>query len=337
MKRKSLRYLIGFAITALALWLSFRNLDWAALQTTLGKVNFFYVGLALFSVLLTVYVMGWRWNILLQSKQKMPMIYMFKLNIISQYLNIVIPGRFGDVAKAWLPAKRYSLSGSYVLGTVVIEKMFDFFAWVILWVTVPALFAFKDEFKGYTMAVGICVGLLVTLVVVIWKRELVRRLLYRFSSVLPAGLKLRVVNFLEKGMEAFSQLKSFRITLVLALYTALIIFLSTLSNYLLFLAFGFKLGFFEALVLLLVIWIGSTPPSVPGRVGIFEIVVIWGLSFFNIGQAEAMGYGLLLHVVSYLPKIILGFIFMAGLNLSLKKAEAAFRSAPTDSGPVENS
>jgi uncharacterized membrane protein YbhN (UPF0104 family) len=61
---------------------------------------------------------------------------------------------------------------------------------------------------------------------------------------------------------------------------------------------------------------------VPGKIGIFEYMVILGLSLFTIDKADAMGYALMLHVVSYLPKIILGFIFMANLNITIKKAES---------------
>jgi uncharacterized protein (TIRG00374 family) len=314
---------VGLIVTVLALWLSFRNLDWAALWESFTSVHLFWVILAVINVLFTVYTMGWRWRLLLKSKKDIPLGYMFQLNIISQYINILLPGRFGELAKAWLPAKRYELSGSYVLGTVVIEKMFDFFAVVILFVSISAFVAFPGKIKAYTMALVICVILIILLVLVVWKREMVRKLLYFLSSLLPEGkFKQRVVNFLEKGMEAFSQLKDSRTSLGLALYTALIILLSTLTNFLLFLAFGLKLSFFEAMVLLLVVQVGNAPPSVPGKIGIFEYMVILGLGFFSIEKPIAMGYALMLHVISYLPKIILGFIFMANLNISIKKAES---------------
>lgn len=335
MNRKSLRWIIGVLLTALALWLSFRNLDWMELKKSIANIDYFWVGLAVFNVLFTVYAMGWRWRILLRSKRQLSMGYMFQLNVISQYLNIVIPGRFGELAKAWLPAKRYSISGSYILGTVVIEKMFDFFAWVIMWVTVPAFFAFQNKLKGYTLAVVICFILIVGMVLVIWKREMVRRWLYRFSSVLPQKLRQRVVNFLERGMEAFSQLKDLKTTVLLVGFTVVILMLSTLTNFLLFQAFGLQLSFFQAIVLLLVILVGSTPPSIPGKVGIFEYMVILGLGFFDIGPSEAMGYAVVLHVVSYLPKIILGFVFMANLNMTLKNAETVLEKAQIQDKPKE--
>ena len=322
MKKKTIRYAVGILVTVLALWLSFRNLDWGALRESFYQIDFFWVTAALLNSLFTVYALGWRWHVLLKSKVKIPLGYMFRLNIISQYFNIIIPGRFGEIAKAWLPAKRYGFSGSYILGTVIIEKMFDFFAWVILWVTVPAFFAFQDKLKGYTMAVVICGVIIALLVIVIWKKEMVRRWFYLLARVLPQKIRQRVLNFLERGMEAFSLLKNSKTSVGLVLYTALIILLSSLTNFLLFKGYDFKLSFFEAVVLLLVVQVGSAPPSVPGKIGVFEYMVILGLSLFSIGKADAISYGLMLHVIAYLPKIILGFIFMANLDISLKKTEA---------------
>jgi uncharacterized protein (TIRG00374 family) len=322
MKKKFIRYAVGILVTTLALWLSFRNLNWSDLAESFSHVHISWVVLAVLNVLFTVYALGWRWQVLLESKQKFPMRYMFKLNIISQYLNIIVPGRFGEIAKAWLPAKQYGISGSYVLGTVVIEKIFDFFAWVILWVSVPAFFALRDRLKGYTIAVVICFVLILLLVLVVWKRELMRKWLVYFASLLPDKIRQRVLNFLERGMEAFSLLKKSRTSLIIVLYTALILILSTLTNFLLFKAYDFSLSFFEALILLLVIQVGSAPPSVPGKIGIFEYMVILGLTLFAVNKADAMSYALMLHMVSYLPKIILGFIFMTNLNISIKKTEA---------------
>lgn len=332
MKKKSVQYTIGILVTALALWLSFRNLDWKELADSFNRINFVWVAAAVLSTLFTVYALGWRWRLLLKSKIDISMSYMFQLNIICQYLNIAIPGRFGELAKAWLAARRHGVSGSYVLATVAIEKMFDFFLGVILWISVPAVFAFQDKVKGYTIALVICIVLIMLLVLVVWKREIVRKWLYAVARLLPQKIRQRTVNFLERGMEAFTLLKNIKTSMVLVLYTVLIIMLATLTNFLLFQAYDFKLSFFQALILLLVIQIGSAPPSIPGKIGIFEAMVILGLSFFSIEKPEAMGYALMLHLVSYLPKIILGFLFMASLNITLKKAEAEFSEFKNKAG-----
>ena len=82
-----------------------------------------------------------------------------------------------------------------------------------------------------------------------------------------------------------------------------------LSNYFLFLAFGMGLSFWVALVVLLAVQVGNIPPSVPGKVGIFEYAVILALSVFGVTKGAALGYAVMLHVVAYFPKIMMGFWF----------------------------
>lgn len=325
MRKKYLRFIIGLLITVLAMWLSFRELEWKSLLDSFSSIHFFWVGAAVVNTMFTVYVLGWRWRVLMDSTVKMPLYYMFQLNTIAQYLNIIIPGRFGELAKAWLPARRYEISGSYVLGTIVIEKMFDSFAWLVLWVTVPAFFAIRDKLKGYTMALVISGIVILVLVFVVWKRTLVRKWLYSLARLLPEKMSIRprILNFLDRGIDAFVQLKNPKTILLMAVYTVVIIMLSTLSNFLLFFAFGFNLSFFQALIILLLVQVGSAPPSLPGRLGVFEYMVILGLTLSAIAKAEAMGYAIMLHLVSYLPKIILGFVYMTGFSFSIKKAETA--------------
>ncbi|UCH97028.1 MAG: flippase-like domain-containing protein [Candidatus Aminicenantes bacterium] len=321
MKKKYLRYALGILITALALWLSFRNLDWETLKTSFLQVNVIWVVLAIVNILLSVYIVGWRWQILLESKAHIPLSDMFRYNIISQYVNIIIPARFGELLKAWLASRKYSLSGSYVLGTVLIEKMIESFLVIVLAVLAPVFYTFKTKLKGHTIAIVIFLILIPLLILVIWKREWVRKQLARLANLFPTKLKKRILDFLDKGMEAFALLKDIKMILQVVLITIIVIFSQVITNLILFKAYGFQLSIFEALILQVVILIGMSLPSVPGKIGIFEYTVLLGLSMFGIEESIALGYGLMLHVIAYLPKILLGFVFTANLNISLKKAE----------------
>lgn len=326
MYKKWIKYILGILITILALWLSFHDMDWPSVRDSFLRIDLFWVGASILCTLFTVYAIGWRWSLLLKKEDNFSMWYMFKLNIISQYINIVSPLRIGEIAKAWIPSKQKNISGSYVLGTILIEKIFDFFSWAILWVIAPAfLVAFRDKLRGYTLALIISAIMVVFLVIMAWKPQLVRRWIFFFSQFLPHRFREKIRNFLERGMDSFSSLKSIRTSFLLILYTAFIIILSSFSNYLLFKAFRFHLTLFDGLILLLIVQIGSVPPSVPGKIGIFEYMVILGLTLFGISKTDALSYGLMLHLVSFVPKILLGFFFMAGLNFSIKNVETQMR------------
>jgi uncharacterized protein (TIRG00374 family) len=120
--------------------------------------------------------------------------------------------------------------------------------------------------------------------------------------------------------------------LLVVFTTFLIIFSQVITNWILFKAYGFQLSIFAAIILQLILLIGMALPSVPGKIGIFEYTVILALSMFGVEATIAFSYGLMLHFIAYLPKILLGLLFTTNLPISLKKAgaEAQLNTLPTD-------
>ncbi len=322
MKKKSIKILIGVAVTVLALWLSFHKTDWKALQESFSRINFTWVVLAVGNVLFSVYIMGRRWQILLRSKVAVPLSDMFRFNIISQYFNIIIPARSGELMKAWLVSRKYKLSGSYVLGTVVIEKFIEYFVIILLGILAPLFYTFQSQLKGYVPTAAAFVAMLPVMSVVIWKRRVIIRWLRRMVVIFPEKISRRLLQFLEKGMEAFALLKDIKMTMEVVAITLLVFASQVVTNLLLFQAYGFDLGVMEALILQVILIIGMAIPSVPGKIGVFEYTVMLALGMFAVEGTIALSFGLMLHLVAYIPKIILGFVFMAGANISLKKSEA---------------
>jgi hypothetical protein len=321
---KWLKILLGFAFTALALWLSFRKLDWKVLKDAILQINISWVILAIANTIFTVYALGWRWQILLKPKKKIPLSSLFRLNIISQYFNIIVPWRFGELVRAFMAAKKYLISGAYVVGTVAVEKIFDFFIFVIMWISVPAFLAIQKEVKGYKIAILFFFLAAFFLFFFIWKPKTVLLWTRFLSRILPGKLKQSLKDFLEKGIEAFGLLRSTKALFIIVVLTFAFIAGQVLTNFFLFKAFNLNLSFWAGLFLLLAIQVGNIPPSVPGRIGIFEYAVILALSVFNVSKSQALSYGIILHLVAYLPKILLGLIFMPSLDVFLRKNSKPF-------------
>ena len=310
---------MGFAITALAIWLSFKKLDWHLLKESFFQVDFLWVILALVNSIFVVYALGWRWQILLKPKEKIPLNNLFRLNIISQYVNIIIPGRFGEVTRAYIVSKQHQVSGAYVIGTIAIEKILDFFVFVFLWISVPALFALQKAVKGYKIALFFCFLAASFLVLLIWQPRTILNWTKSITRLLPGKLRKGFQDFFEKGIEAFSLLRNTKTLLFVFILTFGFIGGQVLTNFFLFKAFHLNLSFWAGLFLLLAIQVGNITPSVPGKIGVFEYAVILALSVFSISKSQALSYGIMLHLVAYLPKIILGLMFITNLKIPLKK------------------
>lgn len=316
--KKWLKIFIGLCITVLALWLSFRKIEWNTLKESFLQVNIYWVILALGNTILTVYALGWRWRILLKPKEKIPLSSLFRLNIISQYINIIIPGRFGEICRSYLVSKQYNVSGGYVIGTVAIEKILDFFVFIFLWVSIPFFFALEKKMNGPRIALFFCILSILPLTLLIWKPKVVLKWIKVLSSILPRKFRRISQTFSARAIEAFGLFRSAKALAIVVLLTFGFIVGQVLTIFFLFQAFHLNLSIWVGLFLLLAILLGSIPPSAPGKIGIMEYSIILALSLFDIPRSQALSYGIMLHLVSYLPKIILGLIFFSSLDFSLK-------------------
>lgn len=316
--KRILRFSFALVLTALALWLSFRNVDWADLKDAFSRVNYLWVAAAAANIIFSVYALGWRWDILLRPQCKISLGKLFRFNIVSQSINIVAPARMGEFARAYLVSKEGGASVSFVLGTILVERLLDIFIFSVFWIATPALMAIKGPFAGHRAWLLLFILPAVLLVTFSFAPLFFLKSADLFGRLFPLKTRARIIGVVQQGLEAFSSLRQKRTLMRLLLWTAGLIFSQILTNFFLFKAFHLSLSFGPALVVLLAIQAGSLPPSAPGKIGVFEYSVILALAVFVIPRSEALYYGLMLHLVVFLPKIALGLIYFSGMDFRLK-------------------
>ncbi len=80
-----------------------------------------------------------------------------------------------------------------------------------------------------------------------------------------------------------------------------------ITNYLVFVAIGLAVPIWAALLILVVTQVGAAViPSAPGQVGVFHYLAVLSLSVFSVEKEVALGYAVLLHLVVYLPMMLMG-------------------------------
>ena len=90
-------------------------------------------------------------------------------------------------------------------------------------------------------------------------------------------------------------------------------------------AFGIDMPFTGSFLMIALLIVGVSVPT-PGAVGGFEAAVQIGLtSFYGVPNDRAVGAALVLHIVSLLPVVVLGFLFLIqdGLGLGGMRTLAA--------------
>jgi len=318
--KRVLKYAVAAVVTVLAIWFSFRDIDGPALKRAFFQADYLWIALAVLNSLFSVYALGWRWRILLAAKDRPSLGALFRLNIIAQCSNIVVPARMGELVRAYMTSAESQAPGGFALGTIVIEKLFDFAAFSIFWLLVPILFAVRTRLEMNGIALFVCAlafGLLWTLA---RHPRLILRAVRLLSQILPERHRERISRSTGQALEAFEALRRPSIILRLTAWTIGLIGIQALTNFLVFRAFRMDVSFLAALFVLLAVQAGSLPPSLPGRIGIFEYTVILALSAFQVSKNDALSYALILHVAAFLPKILVGALFLGTARLTKKDA-----------------
>ena len=70
-------------------------------------------------------------------------------------------------------------------------------------------------------------------------------------------------------------------------------------------------------------------PSSPGSIGVFHYLSVLTLGLFGVEHELALGYGVLLHLVTYLPPSLLGLVYLGRSGYSLSRLRQAVGTVPT--------
>lgn len=309
-----LRIGLSLLLAAAAIILLARNVNIDDVQSALAGADYRYIAIAVLIIFITIIVKVWRWQWMFHTDQvRPPFGSLYRALVLGQFFNIIFPLRIGEIARVYSLDLQSGIRKAKSLSTIVIEKTLDLVALVLSAVLVIP-FIVLPEFileNGYPIAL-IVLLIFLSLIFLAYRTELVTTLVRRVSKPLPQGIERKIDQVLVAGLDGLSSLRNWRLTLWLGLLSFFIVVLSILTPYVLFYAFGLPLGLEEAVILNLVMTLGMIPPSTPGKILVFEGIVILMLRQFGVVDGNLMlGYAIVFHLVVVLPQILLGAIAFA--------------------------
>ena len=88
--------------------------------------------------------------------------------------------------------------------------------------------------------------------------------------------------------------------------SALSWFLSALTAYLIFPALNMPVSWIASFLLLIILQVGVSIPSTPGKIGVFQVLCRWTLGLLGVSATLGLAYGVLLYTVVVLFLIVIG-------------------------------
>ncbi len=307
-RKTIIKIILGTFLGGLAVYLAFRGVSFSQLGEVIARANPWLVILGLGIVLLNVSALALRWWLmLLREWQTDEYISLLGGVYLGQMFNILLPARLGELARIYFVSERMETAKSGLLGSLVLEKVIDVITFglaLLLLITAISLPAWVSE-PGQTLIALSLISLIAVIALVLWGRRLliwVTPLLKR----LPSSWGERVSGILERALTGFDSMRDWKRQLPIWLLSIFSLILSALTNYAILRAVQIQAPFTAALFVLIVLQVGSAPPSAPGKLGVFHYLAVLALSAFSVEKDLALAYSVLLYVVALLPKVIIG-------------------------------
>tara|TARA_B100000029_G_C17527932_1_gene942295 strand:+ start:258 stop:1193 length:936 start_codon:yes stop_codon:yes gene_type:complete len=291
---KDNKYYLGIFLSIFLIYFPIKNFSYLSFVEYLTNLESSYILYSIIILIFVVYIRTIRWGYLFKNQPNRNILY--KAQFIGYFGNNVLPLRLGELLRAFYVGEKENKSKSKVIGTIVLERIFDLFGCGFLFLIIINTTLFDVLASEYIYAIILINIISIALVC--------------FALTLKYEIKEKTNSSIKKIIKdviiGISNIRKDNLLPVI-LTTIVIWLLYALEVYFVQSAFNLNLSIIQCIIILLISSISMMIPAMPGNFGTFESSVIYTLSLFNI--VDNFGFSFILHIVSYIPYTFIGFMY----------------------------
>ena len=283
-----------------------RGVDWSRVGRTIAAAQWRYLAGVIGITAFTYFLRALRWRILLNAETRFSVATVFWANMAGYLGNNFLPARAGELIRSFIISGRSSLSKTYVLTTALGERLMD----VIVLVLSSSLVLLGVDPKPHwmqelsrTMAIVAGVGA-ISIILLPHSGGLLERLLHCIP--MPGGVRNHLLRFAGQILQGLRAFHNWRRLTGFVLLTAVIWICDAFGVVTGARALGIDISFQVALLLLTGLGLGTSLPSTPGYVGIYQFVGVTVLTPFGVSRDAALAYILVAQALRYLVMLAFG-------------------------------
>ena len=121
------------------------QVDFTQLLTVLQSVHPMPLALAAILLIFTHLIRAWRWRYLLEPVKLVPTLPLFSAVCIGFMANMLLPAHAGEVVRAYIIGRKAQVNTIASFGTIVVERVMDFVAILLVLVFVLSAMRFPTE------------------------------------------------------------------------------------------------------------------------------------------------------------------------------------------------
>ena len=242
--------------------------------------------------------------------------------------NNLLPLRIGELIRAYVNGKKENISKSSSLATVIIERVFDGLALVVLLLVSFFFLGGTSYLQGSLpqwlrkmtyVAWILFLALLIVLYLMMRTKELTGKVIRKLFGFLKESVLKKVLNLASSFIEGLNVLRRRKEILIVSSFSILVWIFEGITFYFGAKALNLSVSCPQAYLTMVVVALGLTIPSSPAFVGVYEYFCIIALALFAIDKSFALSYAVLLHSVQFILIVSFGLFFLWKENLSLMR------------------
>lgn len=330
-------------VTAACIGYAVSGMDWGRLRISFAQAEYWML-VPMLGILISFYALkAWRWALLLRPLQPLQPLTASQVTpamMIGFMANNLLPAHLGEFVRVFVLGEQFQLKKTPVLSTVVLERVFDILA-ILLLLGVSLFFVegMPDQLQRFCQVFGAAslVGVLVLLAYMTFTKLFVAMVSKVFSWLpfLPSKLTTGVVGMLEAAAIGLESVRSPRLLTGIAFSSIAQWLLNGLMIYCSAMAFGIDMSFFDALMVMGVIVFAILLPSPPGYFGViqacFTLVLVP-----RFAQEDVVACSVFYQMSQWLPVTTTGFVYMSRLGLSLTSLKSTADANREQAAEIES-
>jgi uncharacterized protein (TIRG00374 family) len=298
---------IGIFIAAVCLYLAFRGISFAQLWSALSHANPWPIVMAIALSVVSYFLRAERWAVLIKPVQPIKAAQLFWVLVIGFFANNILPLRMGELVRAHVCGKKFQISRTASLGTILLERLCDTLSFLTTFLVASLFVPFPGYMKKGALLLGAACFLVIVSLFLIHRHEDRFRAILN-GSPLPARWKEIVHDSTTHFIHSISGITQPRFVAEAMAFSLVIWIIEGTFLYLMSRAFAIHLSYASAFFLLFALGLSVTLPQAPGYVGTFELFGVTALALLGIPKNQALPLVLAIHGTQFLFIAVLGCV-----------------------------
>jgi hypothetical protein len=299
--------LVTVAVTIGFTYLALSGIDLGTAWRALKSSDYWWLLPALLAFALGNVARAMRWRSLFAPGRRPPARTTLNAMLIGYLYNNILPARAGEAARVLVLTQRSDSPPVEITGTVVLERIYDLVSLLLIFFLAAPWLPHVSWLGPAAIVAGVLgLGIAGTAAVLVIYGDRPLRVLLRPLRRFAPFTEERIERTAGELVHGLSGLHHRRVAVEALLWTTAAWLCSMSSAYLVTLAFHMHLSLAAGVLIQVAVGLGMVLPSAPAAVGVFEGATLIALRAFGLGRSTALPYALVLHLLNFVPFVLVG-------------------------------